>query len=141
MTDIQAAVGREQLKRLGDIVVHRRILARQYAEVLADSQADGLAAPTSPSWARSNWQSYCVRLPADASQHKVMQRLLDAGISTRRGVMCSHREPACADLRVRTPLPHSEAAQDGCVLLPLHHDMDSADLLRVAAALRKACTA
>ena len=27
--------------------------------------------------------------PAD-----VMQAMLDAGVSTRRGIMCSHREPA-----------------------------------------------
>ena len=32
MTDIQAAVGREQLKRLSDIVAQRRRLAARYAE-------------------------------------------------------------------------------------------------------------
>jgi perosamine synthetase len=36
MTDIQAAVGREQLKRLPEIVERRRYLAQQYQEKLAD---------------------------------------------------------------------------------------------------------
>ena len=37
--------------------------------------------------------------------------------------MCSHREPAYADLPLRQPLPHSEQAQDRCVLLPLYPGM------------------
>src|SRR5690606_22821775 len=36
MTDIQAAVGREQLKRLGDIVAKRRAIAERYRALLAD---------------------------------------------------------------------------------------------------------
>ena len=50
--------------------------------------------PFEPEWARSNWQSYCVRLPERVDQKQVMQSLLDQGIATRRGIMCSHREPA-----------------------------------------------
>ena len=61
MTDIQAAVGREQLKRLPAIVAERRDLAARYGELLAD--VPGLGLPHEPSWARSNWQSYCVQLP------------------------------------------------------------------------------
>jgi dTDP-4-amino-4,6-dideoxygalactose transaminase len=70
-----------------------------------------------------------------------MQRLLERGISTRRGIMCSHREPAYADVPVRNPLPHSEAAQDHCVQLPLHAELTGAEQERVAAALRTACAA
>src|ERR1700674_3203638 len=92
MTDIQAAVGREQLKRLPDILADRRALARRYRAILED--IDGLDLPAEPDWARTSWQSYCVRLPEDCDQRTVMQSMLDAGLSTRRGVMCSHREDA-----------------------------------------------
>ena len=68
-----------------------------------------------------------------------MQALLDAGISTRRGVMCSHREPAYAHIVQSRPLLRSINAQDGCVLLPLHASMTSADVLSVAHALGEAC--
>ena len=54
-----------------------------------------------------------------------MQAMLDAGISTRRGIMCSHREPAYADMPLRQPLPHSEQAQDHCILLPLYPPDDA----------------
>ena len=55
-----------------------------------------------------------------------MQALLDAGISTRRGIMNAHQEPAYADLPT-PPLPASEAARDEVVLLPLFADMGEDD--------------
>ena len=94
MTDIQAAVGREQLKRLQVIIKGRRAIAAQYGGLLANT--DGLRIPEEQEGVRTNWQSYCVRLPAGVDQRKVMQAMLDAGVSTRRGIMCSHREPAYA---------------------------------------------
>ena len=96
MTDIQAAVGREQLKRLPEIVARRRSLADRYLSCWRISP--GWVSPLEPDWARSNWQSYCVRLPARCDQRAVMQAMLDAGVSTRRGIMCSHREEAYKDL-------------------------------------------
>ena len=136
MTDIQAAVGREQLKRLPDIVARRRELADRYRKLLSDMP--GLGLPVEPDWARSNWQSYCVRLPATCDQRAVMQALLDAGVSSRRGIMCSHREPAYSEFPLKHPLPNSEAAQDHCIILPLYFQMTEEDQERVAEALKKA---
>jgi hypothetical protein len=48
-----------------------------------------------------------------------MQTMLEAGISTRRGIMCSHREEPYKKSVLPAPLPHSEAAQDHCIVLPL----------------------
>ncbi len=137
MTDIQAAVGREQLKRLPDIVNWRRELGDRYKALLAD--VPGLGLPREPEWARTNWQSYCVRLPGECDQRRVMQTMLDSGISTRRGIMCSHREDAYVDLPPRQPLPRSERAQDECVLLPLYPGMTAEEQQRVVSALREAC--
>jgi dTDP-4-amino-4,6-dideoxygalactose transaminase len=137
MTDIQAAVGREQLKRLPDIVVRRRDLASRYRELLADIH--GLSLPYEPDWTRSNWQSYCIRIPAKCDQRAVMQAMLDAGVSTRRGIMCSHREEAYKDLELRQPLPQSELAQDHCILLPLYPQMTEEEQDRVVQALTTAC--
>ena len=137
MTDVQAAIGREQLKRLPQIVRRRRELAGRYRELLAD--VPGLVLPVEPAWAQTNWQSYCVRLPLEVRQREVMQLLLDRGISTRRGIMCSHREAAQAHVPVRHPLPESERATDECILLPLHPLMTEAELVQVASELRRAC--
>jgi perosamine synthetase len=138
MTDIQAAIGREQLKRLPEMIQRRRQLAARYADLLAG--IDGVIVPREPAWARSNWQSYAVRLGTGLQQSAVMQHMLDAGISTRRGVMNAHRERAYMDApnRVAGALTRSEHAQDTALILPLYHQMTEADQDRVVAALREA---
>ncbi len=135
LTDLQAAIGRVQLARLDAIVAERRRLAGLYAEALAGL---AVAVPVEPDWARSNWQSYAVRLGEGADQVSVMQGLLDRGIASRRGVMCIHLEPAYADLSLRAPLPHSEAARDRCILLPLYAGMGEETVHAVADALAEA---
>jgi dTDP-4-amino-4,6-dideoxygalactose transaminase len=135
MTDIQAAVGREQLKRLGLAVQQRRRLAGVYASALAC--IPGISAPVEQAWARTNWQSYCVRLEPELDQRAFMQSLLDAGIQSRRGIMCSHREAAYRGGNARWPLARSEQAQDRSVLLPLYAQMSSAEQQTVLAALER----
>ena len=70
-----------------------------------------------------------------------MQFLLDAGVSSRRGVMNAHREPAYAapaSARIGTSLARSEAAQDNSIMLPLSIQMEEEDVARVADVLREA---
>ncbi|MBF0142614.1 MAG: DegT/DnrJ/EryC1/StrS family aminotransferase [Magnetococcales bacterium] len=138
LTDLQAAIGREQLKKLPYILERRRQLAQNYRRLL--SAIPGATPPGEPPWAHSNFQSYCVRLPPGTDQKKVMQSLLDHGISSRRGVMCAHLEPACADLPRRLPLPQSERARDETILLPLYHELEPSTQERIIEILRAACT-
>jgi perosamine synthetase len=133
MTDPQAAIGRKQLERLPGILASRRRLGERYRELLHDTPFE---APAEPDWARSNWQSYCVRLPPRADQREIMQKLLDRGIATRRGIMCAHRERPYADLPQPHPLVESERAQDRSILLPLYAQMTEEEQDRVVTALR-----
>jgi dTDP-4-amino-4,6-dideoxygalactose transaminase len=150
MTDIQAAIGRAQLVRLPDLIAERRRLAARYAEFL--SEIPGVGLPVEPTWTRSNWQSYCVRLPEGCDQLQVMQALLDRGVACRRGVMCAHKEPAYASepWRAGTPgqisasiddLRESENASAESVILPLYSGMTSEQQTHVAASLRVAAAA
>lgn len=125
MTDIQAAVGREQLKRLPQIIAQRRELAAAYKDNLA--AIPGLVLPSEPSWARSNWQSFCLMLPEDCDQKQTMQSLLDRGIASRRAIMCAHREGAYATHPWRSAgaLMHSENAQDRGLIIPLYPQLQS----------------
>jgi dTDP-4-amino-4,6-dideoxygalactose transaminase len=99
MTDIQGAIGRVQLRRLPDMVKRRVEQADGYTRALADVR--GLVPPFVPAWARTNFQSYAVRVTRDyaLSAPALMQALLAEGVSTRRGIMNSHQEPAYAGLR------------------------------------------
>lgn len=141
MTDMQAAIGREQLRRIPEIVKRRRVLAGRYDELLG-AAIPGIELPYEPDWARSNWQSYCVRLPQGCDQRVVMQEMLDSDVSTRRGIMCAHLELAynhepwsCGNNRSSCGcsagrcirLEASETAQNNCIILPLFNQMSAAE--------------
>ena len=133
MSDIHAAVGRKQIERLTELVSRRRALADRYGQLLGN--IEGLGLPSEPDWARSNWQSYCVRLPNWVDQKAVMQSLLDQGIATRRGIMCSHREASYSGDKQRHDLHQSELAQDHSILLPIYAQMSEEGLVVIANAL------
>jgi dTDP-4-amino-4,6-dideoxygalactose transaminase len=112
----------------------RRALANRYGELLRDVATT----PHEPYWARSNWQSYCVRLPADRDQRAVIQELLDQGVASRRGIMCTHRGAPWAASLPRHGLAKSELAQNECILLLLYAQMSEDDQDKVGENLRRA---
>lgn len=140
LTDVQAAIGLQQLARLPHIIQTRRHLAQIYHELLS-VEVPGVRVPDEPVWARSNWQSYCVRLPDGADQQSIMQRMLDRGVATRRGIMCIHREESYSSNPTRFPLIESERAQAECILLPLFPEMTLDMQTQVVDALREAISA
>lgn len=121
MTDIQAAVGIEQIKRLPYILEQRRRIAACYQETLKDIH--WLMLPSEAVHCKTNWQSYPVRLLSDTplSCVDLMQHLLDTGMSTRRGVINSHQELPYRS--VNWFLPNSELCRDNTILLPIFPDM------------------
>lgn len=135
MTDIQAAVGRVQLSRLPGMLSRRLALAEGYNRGL--SEIPGLEPPFIAANVRSNYQSYAVRVTDEFTlgRDALMQGLLEQGISTRRGIMNSHQEGAYSGSATR-PLPHSEEARDGVVLLPLFDAMTDDDQAYVIDVLR-----
>lgn len=121
MTDMQAAVGRVQLRRLDAMLARRRALAARYSERLASHP--WIISPREPAGSRHNFQSYMARLTSDSpvTRDELMQKLLDGGVSTRRGIMAIHREaPYGGWDRL---LPNTNAVTDSTIILPLFHDM------------------
>jgi len=151
LTDMQGAVGREQLKRLPEMVARRRAQVAHYRALLAPVAAVEL--PQEPNWARTNWQSFVVMLPSQTVRDRAMARLLEAGIATRPGVMTAHREEAyrttpwrCVDgpgacgcaPGTCARLGASDARRDRGLILPLFHAMTEDDIARVVDALAEA---
>jgi dTDP-4-amino-4,6-dideoxygalactose transaminase len=125
MTDLQAAVGLRQLDVLDTILAERRRLAMRYAEALGD--LPWVTLPEEPEYALRTWQSYPLRVGADAPfcAEELMRRLLEDGVSTRRGVMAIHLEQAYNEEGIE--LPHTEAAAREVVLLPLFPGLSESD--------------
>jgi perosamine synthetase len=140
MTDIQAAVGRVQLRRLPEMLFRRVTLAERYTRALCTIA--GLEPPHVPHYARPNYQSYAVRVAAEfpLGRDELMQSLLGQGISTRRGIMNAHQEGAYAEQE--TPaLPHSETARDDVILLPLFEAMTRDEQHHVIEVIRELASA
>lgn len=139
MTDIQAAVGIEQLKRLNSSIERRRRLAGLYAELLSD--VPWLKTLKVGHTVRPNWQSYPVQLlqGAPMSQVELMQYLLDNGVVTRRGVMNAHQEPAYSGAVYC--LPKSEYVRDNTILLPFFSEMTDEEIKHVSEAIHNAAEA
>lgn len=132
MTDIQASVGRPQLRRLDAIVAERRRLADRYQQALAGNAV--FKPPVERAGFRSNWQSYnlTLRPGAKISQLDALQALVDRGIGCKRGIPNAHQEPAyagrgnwgCAE---GERLAVSERLRDTQILIPLFHGMTVAE--------------
>jgi dTDP-4-amino-4,6-dideoxygalactose transaminase len=134
MTDIQAAIGIEQLKRLPEIIQKRRLLAIVYSEAL--NGIPELNITCEPDYCRSNWQSYIIRLEDASRQKEVIRKLHQKGVSARRGVMCAHLETPYSNAWPSDCLPHSENAQKSEIIIPLYPAMTEEDIHYVASILR-----
>jgi dTDP-4-amino-4,6-dideoxygalactose transaminase len=138
MTDMQASVGLVQLGRVEEFIERRRQFAVRYSRAL--DKLGWLKPPIEPFGCRHNFQSYMARLAKDApiSRDELMQSLLDRGISTRRGIMASHRELPYRDARWDRELRETNAATDDCIILPLFHQMTDEEQEFVIASLSEA---
>jgi len=135
MTDIQASVGIEQLKKLKYMLKERRRIAEIYRECLKG--ISWLKIPSEPEYCKSNWQSYPVRILDNSPliRDELMQYLLDSGISTRPGIMNIHQEKAY-DSRIY--LKNSEVARKRVILLPFFYGISDKQIKEITQKIKDA---
>ena len=128
MTDIQAAVGIKQLEKLDFIIAERRKIAEHYNK--AFKNISGVRIPEERENYFTNYQSYALYLIPEGklTRNQFMERMLEKGISTRRGIMTSHRESAYKNESKKVSLPESEKYADNSVILPLYYPMSTFDI-------------
>jgi perosamine synthetase len=134
MTDIQAAIGVEQMKRLDDLLERRRAVAARYNTAFC--QVAQLQTPAEPGYAKHSYQSYAIRLRAAggtaSTRDDVMRGLIAAGVSCRRGIPPIHLEGLYrARDRRRVSLPVTEAVAAESIFLPMYASLAEADQARV----------
>ncbi|MBK8982179.1 MAG: DegT/DnrJ/EryC1/StrS family aminotransferase [Ignavibacteria bacterium] len=137
MTDIQAAIGVKQLDRLDKLIEERRRIAGKYITGL--SGIDCIKLPAEPEDRKSNFQSFAIYLKENSplNRNELMQKLLAAGISVRKGVMTSHRESAYKNSGDQIKLTVSEDLCDNSFMIPLYVPMDESDINYVIETIRK----
>jgi dTDP-4-amino-4,6-dideoxygalactose transaminase len=137
MTDIQAAVGLVQLRKLPALVTRRRELAERYRVML--DPIPGLRMITDPDYGHTNYQSFWVLLPEDfpVSRDDLLRTLADRGVSARRGIMAAHLEPAYAG-QATVPLPVTERVTADSLVLPLFHELTQAEQEQIVSVICEA---
>lgn len=135
MTDMQAAIGIAQLKKLPFIIEKRRLIAEFYDREL--SKIPCVKVPKVPDYAFHNYQSYWIELldASPISRDVLMQKLLEKGIATRRGIMAIHMEECYQKYRVS--LPETERITKNTVLLPIYPSMTPEEQLYVVRCIKE----
>jgi dTDP-4-amino-4,6-dideoxygalactose transaminase len=133
LSDIAAAIGVEQVKRLPDLLEARATAAALYKEALGDT------AVTLPAPGSRSWFVYVVQLPAEVDRDATMVKLGEMGIETKPylpaiHLMSFYRErfgwregqfPVCEDVSRRS------------LALPFFPGISETQVARVAEALAK----
>jgi dTDP-4-amino-4,6-dideoxygalactose transaminase len=138
LSDILAAVGVAQFRRLDQMLDARRRVAAGYDAALEG--VDGVQIPACPSGLAHTYQSYVVLLDSRIDRDEVIARLASAGIETTLGTYALHAQP----FFMRSygsqagDLPNSYRAYASSLALPLHAGITPSEVDEVVEALKAA---
>ena len=139
MTDIQAALGTSQLRRVDQFVERRRHLARRYHAALAHLP---LTLPRMSTDSDSAWHLYVVRLPLSSvgkTRMDVFAHMRARGIGVNVHYIPVHLQPYYRSLGFeRGDFPSSEQYYAEAMSLPLYYDLSEEDQDMVIGALEEA---
>ena len=138
LTDIAAALGLHQLKRLPAFQARREQIAARYHAAFADLPV--LLPPDAPEGDTHAWHLYVLRLADDAgiTRDAFIEGMYAAGIGCSVHYVPLHLHPYWRERYGLTPehFPQSQKAYERMVSLPLYTAMSDADVDRVIAAVR-----
>lgn len=140
MTDLQGAIGGQQLKKLSQFIIERNIQAQNYRNEL--SHIPWLELPENPNSGTHAWQAFVVRVVhkrAHEFRNRVMEQLETLGISTRPGTHAIHMLGYYKSLGnyASKDFPNSLQAAQTSMAIPLHNKLTDEDQIRVIEALNE----
>lgn len=125
MSNIVAAIGLEQLKKLDKILEDRIEKAKRYTELLQG--LDHIRPPVVKPNVKHTFQPYCIYIEKEGGRDKLRQDLLEKGIETQIGTYTLHLEPSYADVKRNGDLKISKKLFRNLLTLPLHHELSYED--------------
>ena len=141
LSDVNAALGIAQLKKLDTFLARLRTLGKRYDSALKEFSCVDVRAV--PSFAVPTYQSYILSLRgASWSQRdRVLDVMLERGVATKRGLMAAHLEPCYRDTdlgRLSGSLRHTEEAVAQTMLLPIFPTLSDEEQTFIVGQLREA---
>jgi len=128
LTDIQAALGRSQMKKIDRFIGRRQELARQYDELLAP-----LPFTTAPPASEGSGHGYHLYTIRTEQRRAVYELLRERKVFTQVHYVPVHHHPAFEYLGAS--MPHTDQAYDGLLTLPLFPTLTDEQQQRVVDAL------
>ena len=129
LTDVQAAIGRAQLRHLDDWQRRRAEIAMRYGEALAT--VPGLEPPPSPARGQHAWHLYVIRVKAGfgPSRDQVAERLAAQGIGTSVHFIPIHHLPwGRSTALAPTPLHGADLVFAESLSLPMYPSLTDLDV-------------
>jgi UDP-4-amino-4,6-dideoxy-N-acetyl-beta-L-altrosamine transaminase len=125
LTDIQAALGRSQLRRLSTFLERRRAIAARYQEALRNVAQ--LELPVVHDGVEPGWHLYVVRVREAAARRPFFERLRSLGLGVQVHYIPVYLHPYYRDLGYRPgACPVAEDYSARAVSLPIFPGMDDA---------------
>jgi dTDP-4-amino-4,6-dideoxygalactose transaminase len=137
MSELQAALGVAQMRRIDDLLGRRAALAARYAEVLGD--VDEVRTPRAAEWADPAWFVMALRCSPGVDRDRLVEHLNRGGVEAKAYFEPPvHRQPPYAgrDALVPAPLTVTEEASASILIVPFFAAMPFEDVDRVVAALK-----
>ncbi len=138
MTDIQAALGFSQMKRLDAFIERRRAIASRYNEAFADLP---ITCPWQHPDGKSAWHLYIIRLQRDRlkkSHRKVFETLRAQGIGVNLHYIPIYRQPDFAQPdQPFQVFPNAEAYYGEAISLPMFPALREQEQEQVIQTIRK----
>lgn len=139
MSELNAAVGVVQLKRLDELLKKRDSVAQQYNTILATLE-DATALRIVPTTTRMSWFVYVVRFSAGIKRDVVINLMAKGGVPTRPYFTPIHLQPFYRKSFGFKPgdFPEAELAGESIIALPFHTNMKAEEIEVVYGALKSA---
>jgi perosamine synthetase len=130
MSDVHAAIGIEQLRKLESLLARRRAIAARYDEAFGSLRQ--VQMPPRPPYADHAYQSYGVLLTSDCrcGRDELLSGLVALGIACRRGIAPIHVESFIRDRIGAVSLPVTEHVAAHAIFLPMYASLSEADQRR-----------
>lgn len=137
MSELNAAVGVVQLKRLDEILKKRNHVADLYKEALMPIEEIGTL-DIAPTTTRMSWFVYIVRLQRGIDREHVIHAMANLGVPTRPYFTPIHLQSFYRERFGYKPgsFPVSESAGESTIALPFHNNMRMEEITIVCDALR-----
>ncbi len=137
LSDVQAAIGIAQMRKLDRLLARKRKLADQYSLMLKDTKE--IIVPKELIWGGHIYQSYVIMLYDTIDRDKVIELMKQKNIETTLGTYALHAQPFYSKLYIYKmgELPNSYLAFCQSLTLPLYDQMNEDDLLLVVNVLKE----